>query len=191
MLFSYLQVDNLAVVARVGGIGGEHQAVQRSSGRAAWGDGHGVFPTAPHDLGGIVKGIAAQGGIGNVGDGASLGQGDAQHLWGGRCASLPHQASGREHHSLRYAELHAQRHFLAILGFSGDCLLHIAVKGSGIHRGGELAAVDFDLGAVAVRLGILDFLACGFELNGSLLLPEFQRHHLRGAFEPRQRGQGK
>ena len=81
--------------------------------------------------------------------------------------------------------------YQTIRGFGGNCFLHIAVKGAGVHGGGELAAVDIDPGAVAVRLGILYLLAGGLEDDGGLLLPELKRHHLCGALEPRQRGQGK
>lgn len=181
--FLYLQVDNQAVVAGVGGVGGEYQAVQGGFCCAARGDGDGVFAAAFHDLGGVVKGIPAQGGIGNVADGASLGQGDAQHLRRGRRAAFPYQAAGRELHGLRHAELHAQRHFFPIACFGGNGFLDIPVKGAGVYDCGELAAADMHLGAVAVRFCFLNLFPAGFKDDGGAFLPELQRHYLRRVLE--------
>ena len=76
-------------------------------------------------------------------------------------------------YGLRYAELHAQRHFLPISGFGGNGFLHIPVEGVGINRGGEFAAVGFHLGAIAVRLGMFNGVPGGFKYNGGRLLSEF------------------
>lgn len=182
-LFLYLQVDDVALVARVGGIGGKHQPVQHGAGGAVGGDADGVFTAFSDDPGGVIKGFAAQRSVGDMGDGATLGQGDTQYLRGGCCVAFPCQAAGREQDGLRHSELHAKRGFCAVLCFGGYAFFDIAVEGAGVDHGGEPGAVNSDLGAVAMRLGVINLLTGCFKDDGCALLTEFQRHHLGGALK--------